>query len=225
MLTLFAFILNNKGCPNVKRNGFPGFPHGNAHRRTHYFAGLQTDQQQEDPAMLQQTLQFQKEVCNASFTIATSIQENCENILKDTLELYPLMPKEGKELCLYCSEQYWLSMNRLKKTSLASIDLFEKFTAPPSVASEKKAGRGKTTAPAEPKKTTAKTKATVKNTGAAKKQKSNEQTNTVSANTVKAAEKQESGAKVEQAEMEKPSPTVSGKKTQASTDTKEAGKS
>lgn len=170
--------------------------------------------------MLQQTLQFQKEVCDASFTIATSIQENCENILKDTLEFYPLMPKEGKELCLYCSEQYWLSLNRLKKTSLAGLDLFGKFTTPPSVAPDKKTGRGKTAAPAASKKTTVKAKSTPKTTGAAKKP-----TNTGRTNTEKAVEKQESGTKITPTAKEKPSPTVSSKKTQTPADSKEAGKS
>ena len=116
--------------------------------------------------MLQQTLQFQKEVCDASFTIVTSVQENCENILKDTLKLYPLMPKEGKDFCLYCSEQYWLSLNRMRKNSLASIDLFEQFTAPPAVSSVKKTEKSRKAAPAEPKKPPVKTKAVVKNNGA-----------------------------------------------------------
>lgn len=169
--------------------------------------------------MLQQTLQFQKEVCDASFTIATSVQENCENILKDTLKLYPMMPKEGKELCLYCSEQYWLSLNRMRKTSLASIDLFEKFTAPPMVFPTKKTDRKKA-APAEPKKSTVKTKATTKSNGAVKKQ-----TKTTPANAAKTAEKKAAATTVKQASVEKPAPSAETEKTQTSSNTTTAGKS
>ncbi|MDJ0622807.1 MAG: hypothetical protein QNJ17_07565 [Desulfocapsaceae bacterium] len=170
--------------------------------------------------MLQQTLQFQKEVFDASFTIATSVQENCENILKDTLKLYPLIPKEGKELCLYYSEQYWLSLNRMRKTSLASIDLFEKFTAPPSGSTEKKTEIRKKAAPAQPKKITAKPKASAKNNTAVKKQAKD-----APAAAAKTAEKSESATKVEQAPVEKPGPGNRTKKTQAPGNTTAAGKS
>lgn len=170
--------------------------------------------------MLQQTLQFQKEVCDASFTIATSVQENCENILKDTLKLYPMMPKEGKEMYLYCSEQYWLSLNRMRKASLASIDLFESLAAPPSLSPEKKTERRVKAAPAQPKKAAAKTNTTAKSNAAAKTQ-----TKATTANTARTAKKQNSATKVVQASVEKPSPNTRAKKTQAPGNTTAADKS
>lgn len=160
--------------------------------------------------MLPRTLHVQKEVCNVSFTIATSVQENCENILKDTLELFPWMPKEQKGLCLYCSEQYRLSLSRLKKTSLASIDLFERFSLPPTAMSEKKPERRKKAAPAEPKKPAAKTRTEAKSNEAVKKQ-----PDSTLAETAATAVQQESAAKIEQAVKDKPGSGAGNKKNQA----------
>lgn len=91
----------------------------------------------EDPKMLQQAFEFQKTLCDSTFTIAASVQENCENIMKDMLDLYPWLPAQGKKACLDCSEQYWLGLNKCRKASLSGIDYLEQLVTPPIKAKEK----------------------------------------------------------------------------------------
>ena len=204
--------------PDYKINGFSGF----SGKGFYMFQScwLPKNQLQEDSAMLLQTLQFQKEICSASFIIATSVQENCENILKDTLALTPLVPEQGKDLCLYYSEQYWLSLERMKKTSLASLDLFAKLTSPPAASPEKRTTRRKKAVAAAPPKTTPRKKTVARNSGAATKQ-------------VKAAHANASAAKAKQtpkntaepaAPKKSPATTGSNKKL-ASNNTTSAEKS
>ena len=89
--------------------------------------------------MLHETFQFQKTLCDGSFTIATSIQENCESILKEALNLSPWIPEQGKKACLDSSEQYWLGLNKCRQATLASIDYFESLVLPPVKTKEKAA--------------------------------------------------------------------------------------
>jgi hypothetical protein len=95
----------------------------------------------EDPKMLQQAFEFQKTVCDSSFTIAASVQENCENIMKDMLDLYPWLPAQGKKVCLEYSEQYWLGLNKCRKASLSGIEYFEQLVTQPLKAEEKTASK------------------------------------------------------------------------------------
>lgn len=102
--------------------------------------------------MLQQAWQLQRKVCDSTFTIATSVQENCENIMKDMLELNPWMPAESKKVCMDYSEQYWLGLNQCKKASLSGIDFLEQLVTPWQQAAEKATENfGKAAAPASPK--------------------------------------------------------------------------
>lgn len=80
--------------------------------------------------MLHETFQFQRELCESTFSITTSVQENCETLLKETLELSPWLPAEGKKVCLYLSDQYWSTMANLKGSSLMSLDYVEKILTP-----------------------------------------------------------------------------------------------
>lgn len=89
--------------------------------------------------MLQQTFEFQKTLCDSTFTIAASVQENCENIMKDMLDLYPWLPAQGKKACLEYSEQYWLGLNKCRKASLSGIEYFEQLVTQPLKAGEKTA--------------------------------------------------------------------------------------
>ena len=82
--------------------------------------------------MLHETFQFQRELCESTFSMATSVQENCETLLKETLELSPWLPAEGKKVCLYLSDQYWSTMANLKGSSLLSLDYVEKILTPPT---------------------------------------------------------------------------------------------
>lgn len=103
--------------------------------------------------MLQQAWQLQRKVCESTFTIATSVQENSENIMKDMLELNPWMPAESKKVCLDCSEQYWLGLNQCKKASLSGIDFLEQLVTPWQKAAEKATENlGKAAKPDSPKK-------------------------------------------------------------------------
>jgi len=89
--------------------------------------------------MLQQTIEFQKTLCDSTFTIATSVQENCENIMKDMMEFYPWLPAQGKKVCLDYSEQYWLGLNKCRKASLSGIEYLEQLISPAMNAGEKTA--------------------------------------------------------------------------------------
>jgi hypothetical protein len=106
---------------------------------------------QEDLKMLQQAFEFQKTVCDSSFTIATSVQENCENIMKDMLELYPWLPAQGKKACMEYSEQYWLGLNKCRKASLSGIEYLEKLVTPTMQDEEKAAGKSAKEKPAPAK--------------------------------------------------------------------------
>jgi hypothetical protein len=116
---------------------------------------------QEDPKMLQQAFEFQKTMCDSSFTIATSVQENCENIMKDMLELNPWLPAQGKKACMDYSEQYWLGLNKCRKASLSGIEYLEKLVTPHMQAEEKTTGKTSTenSAPAKTNKQTEKNSA------------------------------------------------------------------
>ena len=81
--------------------------------------------------MLQEAFQFQKDLCESTFSIATSMQENCENMLKDSLDLNPWLPLEGKKVCLFFSEQYWSTLANMKSSSLLSLDYVENLFTPP----------------------------------------------------------------------------------------------
>ena len=94
--------------------------------------------------MLHQALEFQKTLCDSSFTIATSVQENCENIMKDMLELSPWLPEQGKKACLDYSEQYWLGLNKCRRASLSGIDYLEQLISP--LSETKKKGTAQKTA-------------------------------------------------------------------------------
>ncbi len=81
--------------------------------------------------MLHEAFQFQKDLCESTFSIATSVQENYENLLKDTLDLTPWFPAEGKKAYLYWSERYWSTLANLKGSSLMSLEYLEKIITPP----------------------------------------------------------------------------------------------
>ncbi len=91
--------------------------------------------------MLQQAFEFHKTLCDSTFTIAASVQENCENIMKDMLDLYPLLPAQGKKACLDYSEQYWLGLNQCRKASLSGIEYLEQLITPQMKAEAKTAAR------------------------------------------------------------------------------------
>lgn len=95
--------------------------------------------------MLHQAFEFQKTICDSSFTIAASVQENCENIMKDMLDFYPWLPEQGKKTCLDYSEQYWLGINKCRKASLSGIDYLEQLMSPPSDTKKKGTATRKTT--------------------------------------------------------------------------------
>jgi hypothetical protein len=109
--------------------------------------------------MLQQTFEFQKTMCDSSFTIATSMQEKCENVMKEMLDLTPWLPEQGKKACLDYSEQYWLGLNKCRKVSLSGIDYIEQLVTAPLQAMEKSTNpkaasetASEKPAPAKPKK-------------------------------------------------------------------------
>jgi len=91
--------------------------------------------------MLQHAFEFQKTLCDSTFTIAASVQENCENIMKDMLDLYPLLPAQGKKAYIDYSEQYWLGLNKCRKASLSGIDYLEQLVTQPIKAEGKTAAR------------------------------------------------------------------------------------
>ena len=89
--------------------------------------------------ILQQAFEFQKTLCDSTFTIATSVQEKCENIMKDMLDLQPWLPAQGKKACLDYSEQYWLGLNKCRKASLSGLEYLEQLVTPPAKADKKQA--------------------------------------------------------------------------------------
>lgn len=89
--------------------------------------------------MLQHAFDLQKTLCDSTFTIATSVQENCENIMKDMLDLYPWLPEKGKKAYMDYSEQYWLGLNKCRKASLSGIEYLEQLVTQPMKAKEKTA--------------------------------------------------------------------------------------
>jgi hypothetical protein len=93
----------------------------------------------EDQMMLQHAFEFQKTLCDSTFTIATSVQEKCENIMKDMLDLHPWLPVQGKKACLDYSEQYWLGLNKCRKASLSGLEYLEQLISPPAKADKKQA--------------------------------------------------------------------------------------
>ncbi len=129
--------------------------------------------------MLHEAFQFQKDLCESTFSIATSVQENCENLLKDSLDLTPWFPDEGKKACLYWSERYWSTLANLKGSSLLSIEYLEKIITPPKSQvkdspTEKKASAAQARAATKPK-------AAVKKTTQAKSSATQKKTPTASA--------------------------------------------
>ena len=83
--------------------------------------------------MLEKVFQFQKDLCDSTYTIASSVQENYESVLKNTLDYYPWLPDQGKKVCLFWSEQCWLGLDNLKKASLSNLDYIEKMVTPPTL--------------------------------------------------------------------------------------------
>lgn len=114
--------------------------------------------------MLQETFQFQKDLCESTFSIATAVQENCETLLKDTLELTPWVPAEGKNAFLYWSEQCWSTLANLKGSSLMSIEYLEKIITPPESQDKKRptAKKAVVVPPLKSSTTPAKSEVTVK---------------------------------------------------------------
>ncbi len=143
--------------------------------------------------MLQETFQFQKDLCESTFSIATAVQENCETLLKDTLELTPWVPAEGKNAYLFWSEQYWSTLANLKGSSLMSIEYLEKIITPQK-SQDKKSPTAKKTgvvpqvkASAAPAKSEIKAKAPAKKTTRAKSTGTKKKTTPASTSAKKAA--------------------------------------
>lgn len=102
--------------------------------------------------MLNQTLEFQKSLYDSTFTIITSVQENCEDMLKNTLQLYPWIPEPGKQACLFLSDQYWQGVRQIKASSLLQLDYMESLLSPPEKKQEKKSGSVAKVTPVAPQK-------------------------------------------------------------------------
>ncbi len=140
--------------------------------------------------MLHEAFQFQKDLCESTFSIATSVQENYENLLKDTLDLTPWFPAEGKKAYLYWSERYWSTLANLKGSSLMSIEYLEKIITPPKGQAKETPAEKKAAVPAKKNnavqaRTATKTKPAVKKTTQAKRPAAKKKASTASATTRK----------------------------------------